>query len=221
LISNVKREDVKREGVKRKPLFTFHVFTFHFAFCILTFLLVGCSSNAIVTVKPIHSRDTLTINFTRACYQKDQSGQDKIVLESDPIDEPPTAGAGQPIKPVTAPPLWQVLEIELHWRTAAAGNSDSPVAENAVMHWYVYGKPDGTALLHYVGTGAVSVAPNSSGAKVEIHSAQLRRIEQHGNLRDPLVDFKITGKFNAVEDPVHLKEIEEDLGKAIRDAASK
>lgn len=114
---------------------------------LLLSLSVGCSSNAVVTLKPIPGNSALTATFTRTCYQKDQSGQDEIVLESDPINEPIDTAPGQPINAVTTPPLWQVLVIQLHWRTSLAGSPDSPVGDNAVMHWYIYGKPDrqGTA----------------------------------------------------------------------------
>jgi hypothetical protein len=207
----------QNEGINRRLL---HISSF--LLCMLTFgLLPGCSSTAIVTVKPVAQHDLMTVNFPRACYEKDQSGQDQIVLQSSPIDEPSNAGPGQPIAPVTAPPLWQVLVIQLHWRTAAAGHADSPVADNAVLHWYVYGKPDehGTAMLHYLGTGAVSVSTDSNGASVTIHNAELHRIEQHGNLKDPLVDFHINSQFNAVEDPVRLKQILDDLHAATADAS--
>ena len=142
------------------------------------------------------------------------------MLQTSPIDEPPDAAPGDPLPPVTAPPLWQVLVIQLHWRSPNAGRTDSPVADNAVLHWYVYGKPDetGTALLHYVGTGAVSVSPDSSGADVIIHRAELRLTDRRGNLRDPLADFRISTHFHALADTPHFNEIMEDLQKAIAEA---
>ena len=190
---------------------------------LLPLLQLGCAASAaVVTVKPINAKQSMTINFTRACIQKDPSGEDQIVLESDPIDQPPNAPADQPLQPVTAPPLWQVLVIQLHWRTAAAGVHDSSAPDNAVMHWYVYGKPDdtGTALLHYLGTGAVSVSTNNTGAAVSIRNAELRLVDQHGHLRDPLVDFRISTSFHAIEDPIHLREIMDDLNQAIAEAGA-
>ncbi len=189
---------------------------------LLLSLSVGCSSNAVVTLKPLPGNRALTATFTRTCYQKDQSGQDEIVLESDPINEPIDTAPGQPINAVTTPPLWQVLVIQLHWRTSLAGSPDSPVGDNAVMHWYIYGKPDrqGTALIEYLGTGPVSVSPNSSGAAVGIYNAELHCSQKRGNLKDPLVHFRVNSQFNAVEDPVHLHEILSDLQKAIADTGS-
>ena len=142
------------------------------------------------------------------------------MLESSPIDEAPSAAPGSALPPVTAPPLWQVLVIQLHWRTQNAGRADSSVADNAVLHWYVYGKHDehGTAILHYVGSGAVSVSTDSSGANVRIQNAELRLVERHGNLRDPLADFRINTRFHALAATQHFQEIMDDLQKAIADA---
>lgn len=180
----------------------------------------GCSSGAVVSIKPVQSRQSLTLSFPRACYVRDQSGEDQIILQNSPIDEPPTVTAGQPLPPVSAPPLWQVLVIQLHWRTSVAGRRDSLVADNAVLHWYVYGKPDerGTAVIHYMGTGAVSVATDHDGASVTIHNAELRKIDQFGDLRDPLVDFRINSRFRAADDPQHAKQILDDLDNAIHEA---
>ncbi len=145
------------------------------------------------------------------------------MLENDPLDQPPSAPAGAPLPPVTDPPIWQVLDIQLHWRSPTPGVKDSPVADNAVLHWYVYGKPDGlgTSVLQYVGTGTVTLSADtnrSGGANVSIRNAELHLAEKHGSLLDPLVDFRITTAFHAADDPAHLKGILEDLHKALVDA---
>jgi hypothetical protein len=174
----------------------------------------------VVSIKPVQSRQTLTLSFPRACYVRDQSGEDQIMLQSSPIDEPLAVTAGQPLPPISAPPLWQVLVIQLHWRTSIAGRRDSLVADNAVLHWYVYGKPNpyGTAVIHYMGTGAVSVATDNEGASVTIHNAELHKVDQFGDLRDPLVDFRINSHFRAVDDLQHAKQILDDLDSAIQEA---
>jgi hypothetical protein len=194
------------------------VFTLHFALCTLPFLLAGCSSTAIVKLTPVRSDTTLTVAFPRACYVPDESGEDRILLQSSPIDSPPTAGPGQPLPPQTDPPLWQVLVIELNWRTAVAGRRDSPVADNAVLHWYVYLKHEtGTASwIHYQGSGAVSVNADSKGADVTINRADLHRIAAVGSLRDPLGDFRANGHFRAAIDPPHARQIAEDLAAATK-----
>jgi len=191
----------------------------HSAFIILTFLLTGCSSTATVTIRPVQSHDALSIVFSQALYHGEQSGQDQIVLEKSPIDESAPEGPGGSLLPIKTPPLWEVLLIQLHWRSASAGRADSPVADNAVLHWYVYGKPDGhgIALLHYVGTGPIAVSTDGSGADVYIHNAELHLADHRGNLRDPLVDFKINSRFHAVTDPKQFNQIMDDLQKAIGD----
>jgi hypothetical protein len=194
------------------------VFVLQSALCALSFFAAGCSSTALVKLTPIHSDTTLTVNFPRACYVPDESGEDRILLQSSPIDEPPTAGPGQPLPPQSDPPLWQVLVIELNWRTNVAGRRDSLVADNAVLHWYVHGKTDTGVVswIHYQGSGAVSVDADSKGANVTIHNAELHRVAATGSLRDPLMDFHLNGHFRAVIDPPHAKQINDDLAAALK-----
>ncbi len=201
------------------PSFGFLVSDFGFlvAFSILTCCLTGCSSTALVKLTPIQSNTTLTVNFPRVCYVPDESGEDRILLQNSPIDSPPTAGPGQPLPAQNDPPLWQVLIIELNWRTNVAGRRDSLVSDNAVLQWYVYGKPDAGSVswIHYQGSGAVSVDADNKGANVTINNAELHRIAAAGSLRDPLIDFHLNGHFRAVIDPPHAKQITDDLAAAL------
>jgi hypothetical protein len=207
MVKRMQNDECRMQNEERPAFFVLHSAFIILTFLSLTFLGAGCSSTAVVTVRPIQTHDALSITFPQVLYHPEQSGQDQILLEKSPIDETPDVGPGGVL-------------VQLHWRSASAGRTDSTVADNAVLHWYVYGKSDehGTALLHYVGTGAVAVTTDSSGAGIYIHNAELHLADHHGNLRDPLGDFKITSRFHAVTDPQRFQQIMNDLQKAIREA---
>ncbi len=187
----------------------------------LALLLIGCGGPGIpVVVSPVDSEKRAEVIFTRAYYEPTQSGEDQIVLVADPVDEPLNAKPGEPIPPAKGPPLWQVLHIDLHWRNAASGNPDSPVASNASLNWYVYGNPTGTAagFLHYAGPGSARVSTDSTGATVEVQSDIMELQEQHGQLRNPFTTFRISSRFHALTDPARLHKVMEEVAKARKDA---
>ncbi len=189
----------------------------------LLFFPLGCTTYPTVELKPINARQTVEAHFSRAYYAPAESGEDRIVLLSDPIDDPTDTDAGDALTPSTAPPLWQVLYIELHWRSASPAKADALVASNAVLHWYVYGKPTSTKMgaLHYVGTGSVAVSADSSGADVIINKADLKLLDRHGELHDPFREFEISTTFHARSDPAHLHQTLSDIEKAIAEADEK
>jgi hypothetical protein len=193
---------------------------FHYSLLTLLLAFQGCSSSPIVDLKPVNSHQSLEARFSRAYYAPSESGEDRVVLLSDPIDDPTGTGAGDALSPSTGPPLWQVLYIELHWRSSSPGKADSLVADNAVLHWYVYGKPTGTGMgaLHYVGTGSVEVSPDKTGADVTVSKTNLRLLDHHGELRDPFHEFQISTTFHAANDPAHLRQTLSDVDKAIAEA---
>ena len=192
---------------------------FHF-FCLLGMALVlaGCNgSGALVAIHTTAPRRSLSVNFVHAYFGRSAGGEDQIVLLRQPIDDVPDQSADQPLIRQTTPALSQVLVIQLHWRTAPAGNSDSPVANNAVLHWYVYGEPGetGMGVLQYVGSGAVSFSPTGPTASVSVHNAELSLFDKHGPLHDPLGTFKIDADFKASLDPQLMQQTMDDLNKAI------
>jgi hypothetical protein len=206
------------------PSFIFHLsFSMNFLpkLCCVTFvLLVGCTSIPTVNLKPTNSRQLIQVEFGRAFFSPSESGDDRIVLVSDPIDQPTEAASGDALAVATSPPIWQVLLIQLHWRTSASPKEDSLVANNAVLHWYVYGKPTstGVGVLHYVGSGSVSVSTNSTGADVVINHADLKLADQHGEIHDPFQAFQIKTSFRAQTDPARLNQSLDDVEKAISQA---
>ena len=188
--------------------------------CVTLVLLVGCTSIPTVNLKPINSRQLIKMEFGRAFFAPGESGDDRIVLVSDPIDQPTEAAPGDALAVATSPPIWQVLLIQLHWRTSASPKEDSLVANNAVLHWYVYGKPTSTGMgvLHYIGSGSVSVSTDSTGADVVINHADLKLAERHGDIHDPFQAFQIKTDFRAETDPARLNQSMDDVEKAISQA---
>jgi hypothetical protein len=184
-------------------------------------LLVGCSSNFTVDVQPANSHQTLEANFTRAYFAPSESSEDRVVLLSDPIDDPTDTTHGGPLQRDTDPPLYNVLLVQLHWRIASPAKADSLVAHNAVLHWYVYGKPTGTGIgiLHYVGTGQVVINTDSTGADVSITRAELQLADQNGSLRDPFQKMEIKSHFHAVLNPGLLNRALDDVNQAMTEAA--
>ena len=191
-----------------------------FTFIVIAMLgaAAGCGSSSItVTLAPIHARQKLSVNFSRAYFGRDQAGEDQIVLVSDPIDSAANVGVDTQ-HPATAPPLWQVLAIRLHWRKATYSGLDSPVSSNAVMHWYVYTKPGdpNAGVLDYVGTGAVAASPNATGATITIGNAELTLQSQHGSLKDPFQSFHLSdSSFHAESDSAKLQQTMDDVNKAL------
>jgi hypothetical protein len=198
------------------------MFAFNFSLFLASLTLpTGCSAPGIpVLLTPTQSNKPLGVTFTRAYYAPTQSGEDQIVLISDPIDEPVGAGPGKPLPEAASPPIWYVLLIDLHWRNAPLGNPDSPVASNASLHCYVFGTPTDitTGVLHYSGTGSVWVSPGKTGADVTVQSGEMTLADLHGQLRDPFKRFGLSTKFHAVTDAGRLAQVMDDVRKAIVEA---
>jgi len=184
----------------------------------LAFLSSGCAGPGIpVQLTPTQSNKTLGVTFTRAYYAPSLSGEEQIVLVSDPIDEPTKTPPGAPLPAIQSPPIWHVLLIELHWRNTTSGNPDSPVASNAALHWYVFGKPtdNSSGLLHYAGQGSVRFSAGNTNADVTVQSGDMTLVDQHGPLRDPFHSFHVRTAFHALSDAGRLKQVMDDVQGAI------
>ncbi len=203
------------------PFVRCSMFAFHFLLISVVLFQPGCNTQAIpVDLTPSQSANTVAVNFTRAYYAPSESGEDRIVLVEDPIDEPTHTAPGKPLPGLHSPPIWHVLLIDLHWRNAPPGNIDSPVARNADLHWYVFGKPtdNTTGVLHYAGQASVWLSPDKTGADISVDSGQLTLSDQHGDLRDPFKHFHISTRFHAIANPDRLTQVMDDVRTAITEA---
>jgi hypothetical protein len=193
---------------------------FRHSLLLIVAILGGCDTTPTVNLKPAAAgSQTLRVDFPHAYFAPAQSGEDQIVLLSDPIDNP-SAPAGDTLPITNSPPLWQVLSIRLHWRSNASPKEDALVASNAVLHWYVYGKTVGNQIgvVHYVGTGTVSVDTDSTGAAISIIRADLKLADQHGEIRDPFKAFRISAAFHADNKPARVQQAMDDVAQAILQA---
>src|SRR5437867_2428010 len=71
-------------------------------------------------------------------------------------------------------------------------------ATNAAIHWYVLGSSSQrNEVIHYAGTGFVSVDASSRSADLDIMRADLKMRDHAGDLIDPIGDCRITGSASA------------------------
>jgi hypothetical protein len=188
---------------------------------ILLSSMIGCgAAQPVLSIVPMHSQQKYFEKFTQAYVAHDAAGDYEVVLIDDPLDETEVGDAGQPLSPSSSATLRQILHIRLLWRPLPGAKADSPAATNASLHWYVLGATtaEGTNLIHYAGTAFVAIAENGPGAQVTIHNGQLKFVERHGDLIDPLKSFKIDGKFDAVSSDTRLAEIMADVKTAADEA---
>ncbi len=174
----------------------------------------GCgTSPPVISVTPLRSDLKYLQNFTQAYTTQDAAGDYQIVLVHDPVDDIPSSEAGQRLNPATVPPVRQYLQIRVLWRPVRGARADTPAATNAALHWYVLEGPtvSGTGMIHYAGTGFVSVVKNGPGAEVIIRNGTLKLAERRGDLVDPLHEFRVDGKFDAVSDDVRVRQMLADV----------
>lgn len=191
------------------------------SFVLICTMLTGCgASQPVLSVVPIQTQQKYLEQFTQAYVTRNAAGDYEVVLIEDPLDESDAGDAGQPLSPSSAASLRHVLRIRLLWRPVPGTKADSPASTNASLHWYVLGgaTAEGTSLIHYSGTAFVAIATNGPGAEVTIHNGELKFVEKHGDLIDPLKSFKIDGKFDAVEGDARLAEILADVKTAMDEA---
>jgi hypothetical protein len=192
--------------------------------CVCALLLaiaVGCgTSKPVLSVSTLDPQRAFQQRFTQAYTSRDAAGDYQVVLLNDPIDAVSPGDAGKPLTAAKVPPLREVLHIRVLWRPMSGAKPDSPAATNASLHWYVLSGPtaEGTSMIHYAGTAFVAVVPNGPGAEVTVRNGRLRAVEQHGELVDPLKDFAVSGRFDAVADDQRLARILTDVKSAVAEA---
>lgn len=190
------------------------------AFCVF---LPACSAPPAVSVQPHGGPATLRQSFDRAFVNRTSTfGEDQIVLVTAPIDRRLPDRPDAVIRPLPEVPLNTVMSIRLHWR-ANSSRLRSIAGLNAVLHWYVYGSPAGggpPSLLHYVGTGFVTLNDAGDGADVSVTHGTLSLRDRHGDLRDPLGTFTVDGSFHAVTGDRQLAQTLADVKAAAEQSAA-
>ena len=187
----------------------------------LMLIAAGCgTSNPVLSISTLNPQRAFQQRFTQAYTSRDAAGDYQVVLLNDPIDTVSPGDAGKPLTAARVPPVREVLHIRVLWRPMSGAKPDSPAATNASLHWYVLSAPtaEGTSMIHYAGTAFVAVVPNGPGAEVTVRNGRLRAVEQHGELVDPLKDFAISGRFDAVADDQRLTRVLADVKSAVAEA---
>ena len=179
-----------------KPRFVGPVFLIPF-----TLLVTGCAGSgpATLLLRPETGHVAYAQTFSQAYCGKTQDGSYSCVLVA---EERATAAKPQadkaPMTPNNQAPLRQVVQIKILWRPMS-GVRES-VAANAAIDWYVLNNTadGGSDLLHYQGSGYVTLKGDDDTTKVKIHSAQMRPTAVHGTLSDPIGPATLTGTFVAL-----------------------
>jgi hypothetical protein len=176
-----------------------------------------------VNVRPQGDTASLLATFDRAFVSRTSDfGEDQVVLVNAPIDRRTPDQPGKLIQSLPEPPLHTVMAIRLHWRSKSAMLT-TEAGLNGVIHWYVYGSPAGggpPSLLHYVGTGFVTIDDAGDGANVRVQHGSLSLVERFGDLHDPLGTFAVEGSFHAVTSEKQLNETLADVKTALAQAAA-
>ena len=193
------------------------------SFCILhSAFCLSCSAVPAVSVRPQGDTASLRQSFDRAFVTRASDfGEDQVVLVDAPIDRRTPDNPTKAIQPLPDVPLHTVMALRLHWR-AISGRLTTDAGLNAVLHWYVYGNPSNggpPSLLHYVGTGFVTLTDAADGADVTVRHGTLSLAERYGTLRDPLGSFSVEGAFHAVTSDTQLSETLADV-KSVTAAAA-
>ncbi len=185
--------------------------------------MAGCGpALPAVSVQPHGTGPSLRQTFDRGFVsRKSDFGEDQVVLVNAPLDRLTPDQPAKLIRPIEGAPLHTVMSIRLHWR-AVTGSLTTDAGQNAVLHWYVYGSPAGgpPSLVHYVGTGFVTLADSGDGATVAVSHATLAVKERYGDLRDPLGTFAVAGTFHAVTSDAQVAETLADVSSALAAAVA-
>jgi len=181
----------------------------------------GCGTTApVVSVNRVTDHTEFKQTFARAYTTRDSAGDYQIVLIDDPLDLPTHEQPGAPLKQQHAAPIRQILHIQMLWRPKQGTQPDSAAATNASLHWYVIGDTTagGPSFIHYAGTAFVAVIPNGPGVEATVKRGLLKKVDERGQLKDPLEEFTLETKFDAVTDDAAARRIIADMKSAITES---
>lgn len=190
--------------------------------CLLLLMLVsagGCASmGSDLAVSSLEHGQSYSQGFKRVYAGRSAEGEYDIVMVEEAADQATPEKAGQPLFPMAAMPLRQVLHIRVLWRPLNGPRQDFPAATNASISWYVLGatadeSPD---MLQYNGVGQVSVYPASDETRIFIRSAMLSPGAQRGKIGDPIGRLSLSGSAIAQNDDERVRGLLADL-KSIPD----
>ena len=177
---------------------------------VLIALLVGCAAPpAQMTVSSSKANVSYAQTFQQAYAGRTDDGTYEFLLVADDAARAAAAEPkpGQPIGPMTAPPLRQVVYLKVLWRPMTG--TDATAANNASVEWYVLSDTSSgqSDLLQYQGTAFVSVTPKGNIAKVDVRNGTMSPCAARGTLHDPVGVARLNGSFTAVANDDRLEEL--------------
>jgi hypothetical protein len=119
------------------------------------------------------------------------------------------------------PELDQVMHLRILWKPMRGTKADQPSTTNAVIDWYVTGKPDATGrpeMLHFAGAGFVTTTPSRDAVWVAIKNASLKLASRRGSLKDPVSPATLKGSFYATVNPDRVDEALAGVNSDVRPA---
>jgi hypothetical protein len=187
-------------------------------------LCAGCTATpGQIRLEPAGGNTIFVQDFTHSYVTQDSRGDSQIVLVSDPLgDATPAAlsdsrwpqdGAGEPIQPLHAQSLRQVMHIHVLWQPPTGVALDNPSATNAAIDWYIVpeGSRRGHDLVHYQGAGFIQLHRSGGHVSLSISNASIKPAEVRGDIRDPIGPATLSGTAYARRDPQRVREILEDV----------
>jgi hypothetical protein len=142
--------------------------------------------------------------FTRAYLDRNEAGDDDIVLVQDGAD--PLRGASQHLNDCVMPR--QLVHIRVFWMPMSGVKPDHPANTNASIHWcFICDDVHHAGMVEYCGSGLVELDDSSSGASVTIRKAWMKEACRRGEMVDPLGPSILQGSFHALHDPNQVSAI--------------
>ena len=172
--------------------------------------LVGCASPpATMTVRSSRANVSYAQTFQQAYAGRTDDGTYEFLLVADDAARASASEKkpGQPIEPMVAAPLRQVVYLKVLWRPITG--TDATAANNASVEWTVLSDAASgqTDLLQYQGTAFVSVTPKGNIAKVKVRNGTITPCAARGTLHDPVGVARLDGSFTAVANDDRLEEL--------------
>jgi hypothetical protein len=167
----------------------------------------GCAgrpSNATLQLKPgAAPTETYLQRFDEAYAVRRANGETDVVLR---VASSPERDLGQ------------VMHLRVLWKPMRGTKTDQPSTTNAVIDWYVTGRPDAAGrpeMLHYAGAGFVTTSASRDSVWVAVKNASLKLASRRGNLKDPVSPATLKGAFHAT---VNADRVDEALAGVKSDA---
>jgi hypothetical protein len=174
-------------------------------------LSTGCSSNSRgqLILSPTNSGKRFSQNFTQAyASHNPEDGSFQFLLVYDDADRDKPKASGKPLRSTDAPPLRQVVHVQIPWIPERGHMSDTIVA-NAIVDWYILSDvPERQQdVIRYAGVGFALAYSSEKTIDLNLNNAHLKPDLHRGALTDPLGPFNLSGDIRALKDPQKLQDL--------------